>query len=243
MLALLGPRRAGACSPAPIRACRFCAVLGAFTLFFFTALSYLPQAEATAITFVAPLLVMLLVGPMLGEQVGRARWLGAAVGFAGMLVVVRPGTALALTGVLFALLTVGCNVAFQILTRKLAASDDSTATIFLSAVTATVVSAAMLPWQDAWGGWPDTLTARELGLMALLGVLGIVGQWCFIRAYVWSSASFVAPLVYLQLFWSTTSGGWFFTQIPDALSLAGMALIAGSGVAIMWSETRARRRA
>lgn len=217
-------------------------VLSAFTLFFFTALKYLPQAEATAITFVAPLIVMLLAGPLLGEKVSRVRWIGAALGFVGMLVVVRPGTALAMAGVLFALLTVGCNVAFQLLTRKLAAADDSTTTLFVSALIATLMSALMLPLQDTWGGWPVRLDQTQLVLMASLGVLGIIGQWCFIRAYVWSSASFIAPLVYLQLSWSTLSGWWFFGQVPDALSACGMLLIGGSGVAVMWVETHARWR-
>jgi len=244
MLALLGPRlrlRLLRTAHPALQLLRGL-VLSAFTLFFFTALKYLPQAEATAITFIAPLIVMLLAGPLLGEQVSRVRWIGATLGFVGMLVVVRPGTALALVGVVFALLTVACNVAFQLLTRKLAANDDSTTTLFVSALIATFVSALMLPLQDTWGGWPTRLDQTQLLLMAALGVLGIIGQWCFIRAYVWSSASFIAPLVYLQLSWSTLSGWWFFDQVPDALSGFGMLLIGGSGVAVMWVETHARRR-
>src|SRR5690606_25301536 len=105
--------------------------LAGFTLFFFTALGRLPQADATAINFIAPFAVMLLAGPLLGARVGWPRWLGATLGFAGMLLVVRPGADLDPVGIVFVLLTVVCNISFQLLTRTLAVHESSLATIFL----------------------------------------------------------------------------------------------------------------
>jgi len=207
--------------------------LGGFTLFFFSALERLPQAEATAINFIAPFVVMLLAGRLLGETIGVVRWVGAAVGFLGVLVLVRPGSALDPVGVLFVLLTVCCNVTFQLLTRKLAQVDDSFATMFLSALVSVALSALALPLQDSWGGWPRDIGGAQWAMLAGLGLFGAVSQWCLIRAYVWSSASFIAPLLFLQMVWSTASGLLFFGQLPDMASLLGIAIILASGVGTM----------
>jgi len=214
--------------------------LAGFTLFFFTALGRLPQADATAINFIAPFAVMLLAGPLLGERVGWPRWMGAALGFVGMLLVVRPGANLDPTGVVFVLLTVVCNVAFQLLTRSLAITENSLATIFLSSLVGVTVSAAVLPLQSSWGGWPESLDAQQVALLASLGVTGIISQWFWIRAYYWASASLIAPLVFLQIFWATAAGWRFFGQLPSALSFVGMALIGMAGAAAMLLERSPR---
>src|SRR5690606_15251099 len=217
--------------------------LAGFTLFFFTALGRLPQAEATAINFIAPFAVMLLAGPLLGERVGWPRWMGAALGFVGMLLVVRPGANLDPVGVVFVLLTVLCNIAFQLLTRTLAATENSLTTIFLSSLVGIVVSAAVLPLQESWGGWPQALDTRQITLLASLGVTGMVSQWLWIRAYYWSSASFIAPLIFLQILWATLAGWGFFGQLPDTPSFIGMAVIGASGAAVMLLDRRTRSAA
>ena len=214
--------------------------LAGFTLFFFTALGRLPQADATAINFIAPFVVMLLAGPLLGERVGWPRWAGAALGFLGMLLVVRPDANLDPIGVVFVLLTVVCNVAFQLLTRSLAITENSLATIFLSSLVGVAVSAAVLLLQRSWGGWPQSLDARQTALLASLGATGVVSQWFWIRAYYWAGASFIAPLVFLQIFWATLAGWGFFRQLPSALSFAGMAVIGAAGAAAMLLDRRVR---
>ncbi len=212
--------------------------LTGFTLFFFTALRYLPQAEATAVNFIGPLIVMLLAGPLLGERVTWRRWVGAAVGFVGMLVIVRPGANLPAIGVGFVLLTVACNVVFQLLTRKLSTVDDSMATIFLSALTGCLLSLLLVPTQSLWGGWPEQVSTRQWLLLASMGVTGAISQWCLIRAYFWSSASFIAPLIYLQIVWATLSGWAFFSQWPAAISFVGMALVCAGGALTVLAEAR-----
>ena len=150
MVAVLGPRMGRqlfVTRHLTLQVWRGLAMAG-FTLFFFTALFRLPQAEATAINFIAPFIVMLLAGRMLAEKVGRVRWTGAAVGFLGMLVLVRPDSHLDKIGVLFALLTVVCNVSFQLLTRRLAQVENSFTTMFISAAISVVISAALLPLQS-----------------------------------------------------------------------------------------------
>ena len=215
-------------------------LLAGFTFFFFTGLRYLPQAEATSINFLTPFFVMVLAGPLLGERVTWVRWLGVALGFIGMLIIVRPGNNLAPIGVFFIILTMLCNVGFQVLTRKLSAIDNSIATIFIASLVGSVASVIALPLQDLWGGWPTDLSWTQLLLLASMGVTGALSQWCLIRSYYWSSASFIATLVYLQIVWATLSGWFFFGQLPDALTFVGMAIICVAGAGVMLIEQRRR---
>ena len=216
--------------------------LTGFTVFFFTALSYLPQAEATAINFLTPFAVMILAGPLLGETVTWRRWLGAVLGFSGMLIIIRPGSGLDGTGVFFVLLTVLCNIAFQLLTRKLATQDDHNSTVFLTALIGVIVSLLLLPLQSSWGGWPQDLNLEHWLMLAMLGITGTISQLCLIRAYYWSSASFIAPLVFLQMLWAAAAGWLFFGQFPPPLNQLGMVLILAGGVLMMWLETTQSKR-
>jgi drug/metabolite transporter (DMT)-like permease len=208
-----------------------------FATFLFAALKYLPQAEAVAISFVAPLLILILAGPLLGERVGWARWAAAIAGFAGMLTVVRPGSGLAPLGVAFALATLACNTAFQLTTRKLALTEHPIATVFYSAVVGTVGTTVLLPlglpdrWPDAW----------QATLFLSFGVTGSVSHLLLIRAYRLAPASFIAPLIYCHIVMATLSGWIFFGQFPDGVTLAGIAAIVTSGAAIAAHETRRAR--
>jgi drug/metabolite transporter (DMT)-like permease len=215
-------------------------MLVGFTLSFFSALGYLPQAEATAIAFITPFFVMLLAGPLLGERVTIWRWLGAAGGFAGMLLILRPGTDLSPTGVGFALITVACSIVFQLLTRKLSATpgEGTTATVLITALVGTVVSALTLPLMPVWGGWPQTFTLAMWAQLVGIGVCGTVSQICLVQAYYWSSASFVAPLTFLQIVGAAIAGWFFFGDLPDPIGSLGIAIICASGIASMVAETR-----
>jgi len=215
-------------------------MLVGFTLSFFSALGYLPQAEATAIAFITPFFVMLLAGPLLGERVTIWRWLGAAGGFAGMLLILRPGTDLSPTGVGFALITVACSIVFQLLTRKLSATpgEGTTATVLITALVGTVVSALTLPLMPVWGGWPQTFTLAMWAQLVGIGVCGTVSQICLVQAYYWSSASFVAPLTFLQIVGAAIAGWFFFGDLPDPIGSLGIAIICASGIASMLAETR-----
>ena len=216
--------------------------LTGFTFFFFTALKTLPLAEATAINFITPFFVMLLAGPALGERVGWWRWLGAGVGFCGMLLVIRPGANLPFWGVVFALLTVACNIAFQLLNRKLSHMDDVRSTIFFAAAIGLAIALAMLPFSSLWGPWPTRLSATQIALLLSMGITGSISQYFLIRAYFYSSASFIATLVYLQIIWATLAGFSLFGQWPDVLTFAGIAVISMSGVGVALFEMRRNRK-
>jgi drug/metabolite transporter (DMT)-like permease len=208
-----------------------------FAIFLFAALKYLPQAEATAISFVAPLLILVLAGPLLGEHVGWARWSAALAGFAGMLIIVRPGSGLATIGVVFAIATLVCNAAFQLLSRKLALTEHPVTTVFLSSLIGTVGATALLPF-----GLPDHLPdAWQTILLLSFGVTGSVSHLMLMRAYRLAPASFIAPLIYLHVVQATIAGLVFFGQFPDAVTLVGIAVILASGAAIAVYEQRRRR--
>jgi drug/metabolite transporter (DMT)-like permease len=210
-------------------------VLFGFTTFFFTALKFLPQAEATAINYLAPLFVMVLAGPVLRERVRWWHWVGVAVGCAGMLLVVRPSAQLVPLGVACALATMVCNVAFQLLNRKAAQTEHPMAAIFFAAGVGAVGAVLTMPAVGsvaAWGAWPANISTTQWLLMASFGVTGFLSQYLFLRAYFYSSASFVATLIYLQTIWSVGSGWLFFGQLPDAITFVGIGVITVAGVAV-----------
>lgn len=215
-------------------------VLGCFTISHFTALSLMPLAETTALFYISPFFIMLASGPLLGERVTLVRWLGAAGGFVGMLLIVRPGHTLPLAGVLFALITMACNIAFQLLTRKLALTENMNTSVFLTSAVALLVSTSMLPWQEASGGWPTAISPAQSGLFAVLIAAGLASQLCLMRAYYWSSVSFIAPLTFLYICWAVAAGWLFFAQLPDVLALFGMAVILASGIGAMWWDSRSK---
>ena len=216
-----------------------------FTMFFFTALKFLPQAEATAINFITPFFVMLLAGPLLGEKVGWWRWVATAAGFAGMLLVIRPGANLAVIGVVCALLTMLCNIAFQLLNRKAAQLENPLASVFWSSMvgfTGALCALPLIGQIDALGKIPNALTPMQWALMVSFGLSGSVSQYCLIRAYFYSSASFVATLVYLQIIWAVAAGWGFFGQLPDSITFLGISIITLSGIAVAVFEMLRNKR-
>lgn len=213
-------------------------VLLGFSGFLIAALKFLPQAEAVAISFVAPLLILVLAGPLLGEHVGLARWLAVLGGLAGMLIVVRPGSGLAGIGVAFALATLACNAAFQLLTRRLAMTEHPLTTVFLSALIGTVAMSLALPFSLP-DHWPN---AWQTFLFLSFGITGSVSHLLLIRAYRLAPASFIAPFIYGHIVLATAAGLVFFGQFPDAVSLVGIGAIVASGAGVaLYERSRARR--
>ena len=211
------------------------ALLMAATVGFFAGLRYLPLAEGSAITFLAPVFIVILSGPLLGERPTKARWAACLVGFLGTLVMLRPGSAVFHPAVLLMIGTALCNGLYQILTRKLAAEDPRT-TLFYSAVVGTVVTTAALPW----GFVGETITLREGGLFVLLGLLAGLGHWCVIGADSAAPASMLTPYMYLQIVWATAYGYIVFRQVPDGWSAIGIGVIVASGILLALQERRRR---
>jgi len=204
----------------------FC--LAAGSLFIALALQRMPVAETTAIMFIAPLFIVLAAGPLLGERIGRTGWLAALMGFAGVLLIARPGSGLAPVGVLCALASVLAIASYQLLSRVLATTEQTLAQLFYSAVAGSVIFGTMVPLF-----WPERMpTLLEGALFACLGLFGGVGHFMLTAAYRHAPASLLAPMNYLQLLWALLLGWLVFDQVPDAIGMLGMAIVAGSGVIV-----------
>lgn len=216
-------------------------MLGA-TITLFTALSYLPQAEATAIAFMAPL-IMLAVAPfVLKEPARRSRWVAAACGFVGVLIVVRPQADLPLTGVLCGLLTALLFAAQHLITR-LVARDDAMTTLLWSGAVGTLGFGVMMPFVIPVA-WPvmQQIGTFEWCVMLSTGLSGGLGQLLQISAYRRAPASTLAPFIYLQIVVASIVGWLIWGVFPDRVTWLGIGIIAMSGVTGSLFEWRMRRR-
>jgi drug/metabolite transporter (DMT)-like permease len=209
------------------------AILPLSSLCFFGALRYLPLAEATAINYTTPVLVMILAAVFLGERMTRPRIALVIAGIAGMFIIVRPGSEVFQGAALFGLGAAMFYAVYQILTRKLA-SEDPRVTLFYPALVGTLMMTAVLPW---YGG-TEAMPWLDLALVAATGLLGTIGHFVFILAFQRAPASALTPFTYMQLVWATIIGWFVFGSFPDAWTLAGMAVIAGSGLLIALHERR-----
>jgi drug/metabolite transporter (DMT)-like permease len=200
-------------------------LLGMATLLYFTALSRMPLAEASAIAFVLPLIVAVLAVPMLGERLHAPRLVAILVGLVGALVIVRPGSD-AFT--VYALLPLGMalmNALYQILTRKVAGLEPPLTSLFYGSLIGAVMFLPALPfaWQTPQDPW-------HWALLMVLGLLATVGHFILIRAFEFAPATLLAPFVYTQLLWTMLVGWLVFGDFPDGGSLIGMAIIVGAGL-------------
>jgi len=212
------------------------ALLPFSSIFFVTSLKYLPLAEATAINYSTPVIVVVLAVVFLHERMTQARIALVIAGIAGMFLIVRPGSAMFQGAALFSLAAAGCYAVFQILTRKLAA-EDWRVLLFYPALVGTLMMTAVLPWYaigiDApWTDW---------ALIVAGGLMGTLGHFLFILAFQRGPASALTPYTYVHLVWATLAGWLVFGSFPDAWTLAGMAVITGSGLLIALHERRRAR--
>lgn len=205
---------------------RSCMLIGS-TFFYFTALKYVPVAQAASISFTAPLIVVLLAGPMLGEKITPNRLAAVLVAFAGVLVVIRPGAAVFHWASLLILGTATCYAIYQILTRKVANWDPPETSAVYSALLGSLLMSLVVPF--AWRT-PDSVV--DTLLLTSLGILGGLGHYCVARAMTYAPANFVSPFQYWQMIGSVTVGYLLFSEIPDRYTWIGASLIIGAGIYI-----------
>lgn len=200
----------------------------------FGALALLPLGEATTLTYAAPILATILSGLVLKEAIGPRRWAAVAVGFAGVVLVARPGhgSALPLTGVAMGLAAAVGQSAVMITLRQIGRTERTVAIVFWFSAFAAAAGAAMLPF---FGHRHDAAT---LALLGIAGTLGGFGQLMMTASLRFAPVSAVVPFDYVQIVWATLIGWAAFDSPPTALMLAGAALIAGSGI---YTASRERR--
>lgn len=240
MLGAFAPRRGLrllACSQPGLQLLRS-TLLCLSTLIFIAGLRYVPLPTATAISFTGPFIVTALSPLLLGERVGPWRWLAVAIGFVGALVVVRPGMEGTDTAALLFFASAFFSALYQLLTRKLAAHDPAETSITYIALAGFVLTTIPLPF--IWvtpQSWLDVLVFCGLGLF------GGFGHYFIVRAYEIAPAPFVSPFNYGHLIGAALLGYLVFGQLPDLFVWIGAAIIAGSGIFMLYAERRSARLA
>jgi drug/metabolite transporter (DMT)-like permease len=190
------------------------------------ALRLMPVGETVAIIYLAPFAVLLLSASVLGERVGPAAWLGAGVGFAGVLLILRPGGGLDPLGVAFAVTNACCATVYFLMTRALARTETTMALLFHVTLDGSVLFLVLaLPFLPGL-----QIGAADLGLMLALGAVSTLGHFLFTSAYREAPPSLLAPVNYVHLVWAVGLGWVVFAHVPDALTLAGMGLVVAAGV-------------
>ena len=206
------------------------------TLFFFSAVKSIPFAEAISVTFVAPLAVVLLAWPLLGERITWFRMAAVIVGFAGVLIVIRPGSAVFQWASLLLLCSAMCYAIYQILIRRLAGIDAPATSIFYSVLLGAIIMSVGLPVV-----WKMPISWTDWTLLCSLGVFGALGHYCVAKAMTYASANFVAPFNYTQMIGSVIVGYFMFAEVPDFYTWLGTAVVVGAGLMVGWQGRRATK--
>lgn len=212
------------------------------TLSFFNTLRYLPQAEATAINFLAPLIILSLAPWLLKEPARVSRWIAAGGGFIGVLIIIRPDGGLDPIGTVSGLVTAFLFAGQYIATRRVAVDDPFTTLIWSGAVGSLCLTVALpfiLP-----AAWPFLVELNPWHWLVLIstGFWGAAGHLLQIQAYRHAPASMLAPFIYLQIISAATLGWLIWGQFPDALTWVGILVICASGILLGAWEWRKRSR-
>ncbi len=204
-------------------------------LVFVMAIGRVPLATASAIGFTSPLIVTALSVPLLHETVGWRRWCAVLVGFAGALLVIRPGAGMADPAVLLILLSSLTYALYQIATRWVGRHDNAATGIVFAALVGSLSLSLAMPFVFVM---PRTLLDGLL--FSSLGLLGGIGHYLVIRAFQLGRAAVIAPLGYVELIGSTVLGLAIFGHFPDRWTWIGAGVIISSGIYIAWRERRRR---
>ena len=186
----------------------------------------LPVAEAAAIGFLAPMVVVLLSRPFLKEKVGVLGWVAVILGFGGVLLIVRPGANLDPLGVLFLGLNVVAAAFYQLLSRQLTKSESVVAMLFQTAVYGAVAFSVLALFTPS----AHVPTLWEAALLVSLGITGGVGHFLLTAAYRFAPASLLSPVLYLELVWAGLLSWLVFAHVPDLLSIGGMVIVSAAGI-------------
>jgi drug/metabolite transporter (DMT)-like permease len=203
------------------------------TFFFFSAAKSVGVTEAIAISFVSPLVVTFLAWPILGERITPIRFASVVIGFTGVLIVIRPGSAVFQWASLLIVASAMSFAVYQIIVRRVAAVDSPATTVFYSALGCTLVTSLVVPFH-----WKTPDNWRDVALMLSLGISGGFGHYCVARAFSYAPANLIAPLNYTQMIGSVIVGYLIFAEVPDFYTWIGSAVIVIVGLLVGWQGRR-----
>jgi drug/metabolite transporter (DMT)-like permease len=207
---------------------------GTVSMFFlFTALTLIPLADVTAITYTAPMFLTVLAMVFLGERIHRYRWSALALGFAGVLIMIGPHLSFGSSGSPGALAALGAAVTSAIAMTSLRAmsADEHAITITFYFSVTFMICAALTAIQ----GWPMP-DSTQFCLIVLAGLFGVFGQLLMTYSYQYAEASTIAPLEYTSMIMAVTLGYFFFDEIPKLSVWIGAPLVICAGLIVLWRE-------
>ena len=197
----------------------------------FWALQYLQLTITSSIFFTVPLIIAVLGAPLLGEKLDAGRWTAIIVGFVGVLVIVRPGSADFHPAMLGSVLNAVLYAMFMLMTRRLAAYDSPETIQYLPAVVATI---GLAPFAIAAWEVPDTVL--EWTVACLMGVLGATGHYLLALAHRYAPSTVIAPFLYQQVFYMALFGYLVFGDVPGAAVWVGATIVILSGLYLFHRE-------
>ena len=201
----------------------------------YVAITKMQLADASAIQFLAPVLVTALSGLILGEHVGPRRWAAVVCGFAGVLLVARPGSGVLGWAALLPLATACLLAVYMMMTRIIRTKDSAAATTFYSTALGALVLTLIIPFH-----W-QSLTPLNWGLMITMGTAGAVGHFMLVKAFHSAEASMLAPFTYSQVVGAILWGLLIFSDVPSPWTLTGAGVVIASGIYVWYRETRIKR--
>lgn len=208
------------------------------TAIVFLSLKFMPVGEFTAIMLITPLVLTLVAGTFLKEQVSALRWALVCGGFVGTLVIIRPGGESFTPAYLLPLVQVVTNCCFQLLTIRLARTENPLTMNFYTGWVGALAATPLLLL-----AWESQVPAWLWGLLVGMGVSGAVGHFLLILAYQRALASTLTPYLYAQIGFAMACGWVVFGHVPDGWSMLGMGLIALCGAAGAWLTVVEHRQA
>lgn len=223
------------------------AALVSKSVFFFTlGVTYLPLADTVAVTFAGPLLLAALAGPVLGENVGWRRWSAVIVGFAGILIIMRPTGDVIRLAVLFPLASAFLAASRDLITRKITARESSTAVMMTTFMLNGVVGLCTIPVGlyaaanpgdiiPSFGIWVMPGLA-DIGISLLGALLVGGGHYGMIEGFRYAEASTVAPFRYTAIVWAGLAGFLIWGHVPNFWTLTGTGIVIASGLYILHRE-------
>ena len=236
LVARVPPRRWLRTRNPGLQAFRAALLVGSLSMLF-VSLQYLALADATVISFAAPLFMTALSWPILKERVGPHRWAAVLLGWIGVVVVIRPGLGIVHWAAVLPLIGAVFFSGFQIVTRIITAREDHLATLFYTSAGGALLLSTAMPffWQTpGWEVW---------AWMAVSGAIGAGAHFLMINAFAVTEAALLAPFNYSRMLWAVLVGWFWFGDLPDTATLTGGGLIVASGLYVLWREQIRRRPA
>lgn len=205
----------------------------------FTAVTMIPLADVTAITFTAPMFLTVLAMVFLGERIHRFRWTALGFGFLGVLIMIGPHLTFTQSTSFGALIALGAAMFSAIamtFLRSMSSSEHAITITFYFSLTFTVCAAS-----TAMQGWPSP-TQAQWSYIVLAGLFGVFGQLLMTYSYRYAEASTVAPLDYTSMIMAVILGYLFFDEIPTLSVWIGAPLVVGAGLIILWREYHLKKQ-